>query len=163
MRLRIGWLIASIVLLPVLAAAQDGLRSASLPDRPLSPSLPQDREDVFRATPETYRPRPDQLFFPSLAWPGVPQVGWPIVTQVVYVPVDTDALRATGRRYDHDRGEDAVRGRRREPVVEKYEPSAPGRPKTFYVIPGCYGGDRRPEPGSLAPGCSLAKLRIINP
>jgi hypothetical protein len=38
-----------------------------------------------------------------------------------------------------------------------------GRPKTFYIIPGCYAGDRRPEPASLAPGCSLASLRVVPP
>ena len=44
-----------------------------------------------------------------------------------------------------------------------YVAGPPGRPKTFYVIPGCYAGDRRPEPGSLAPGCSLTRLRVVQP
>src|SRR5687767_13010702 len=101
MRARIGWVIASIVLMPALASARDGLRSASLPERPLA----QDRQDLFRAPPEIYRPRPDPLMFPQLWWPGVPQVGWPMPAQVVYVPVDMNALVATRRAYEHERGD----------------------------------------------------------
>ena len=44
-----------------------------------------------------------------------------------------------------------------------YVAGTPGRPKTFYIIPGCYAGDRRPEPASLAEGCSLANLRVVPP
>jgi hypothetical protein len=36
------------------------------------------------------------------------------------------------------------------------------RPKTFYVIPGCYAGDRPPE-GTLPAGCDLRKIRKIPP
>jgi hypothetical protein len=82
---------------------------------------------------------------------------------VVYVPVDMNALVATRRGYEHERADNDRLRRRREPEVERYQPAAPGKPKTFYVIPGCYGGDRRPDPALLAPGCSLSKLRIINP
>jgi hypothetical protein len=42
-------------------------------------------------------------------------------------------------------------------------PPAPGTPKTFYVIPNCYAGDRRPEPSALPPGCDIRRLRTISP
>lgn len=35
--------------------------------------------------------------------------------------------------------------------------------KTFYVIPGCYAGDKRPDPALLPRGCSMAKLRTVPP
>jgi hypothetical protein len=40
---------------------------------------------------------------------------------------------------------------------------APGTPKTFYVIPRCYAGDRRPEPSALPPSCDISRLRAIPP
>jgi hypothetical protein len=41
--------------------------------------------------------------------------------------------------------------------------SRPGVPKTFYVIPRCYAGDRRPSADQLPAGCDIRKLRIIPP
>jgi hypothetical protein len=52
------WLIAvgiGLALIPVIHA-QDGLRSASLPERPIA-TAPPGPADLFRATPNTYRPR----------------------------------------------------------------------------------------------------------
>src|SRR5688572_6985376 len=71
-----------IVLSPALRA-QDGLRSASLPERPIA-TQPPGPDDLFRAGPDTYRPRPDRKpprFEPStggLYWPyaNVPQRGF---------------------------------------------------------------------------------------
>jgi hypothetical protein len=40
---------------------------------------------------------------------------------------------------------------------------APGTPKTFYVIPNCYAGDRPPLPSALPRGCDVAHLRTIPP
>jgi hypothetical protein len=40
---------------------------------------------------------------------------------------------------------------------------APGVPKTFYVIPGCYAGDRPPQTVQLPPMCDPAKARTIPP
>ncbi len=45
-----------------------------------------------------------------------------------------------------------------KPLVE------PGRlpaRKTFYVIPGCYAGDRPPQLATLPQGCDLARLRTL--
>ena len=35
--------------------------------------------------------------------------------------------------------------------------------KTFYVIPGCYAGDKRPDPALLPRTCDVSKLRAIPP
>jgi hypothetical protein len=40
-------------------------------------------------------------------------------------------------------------------------PAAP--PKTFYVIPGCYAGDKPPSAQSLRKGCDRSKVRVIPP
>jgi hypothetical protein len=37
----------------------------------------------------------------------------------------------------------------------------PAAPKTFYVIPRCYAGDRPPSADQLPAGCDLRKLRVI--
>jgi hypothetical protein len=39
--------------------------------------------------------------------------------------------------------------------------SRPGVPKTFYVIPRCYAGDRRPSADWLPAGCDIRRLRVI--
>jgi hypothetical protein len=41
--------------------------------------------------------------------------------------------------------------------------STPALPKTFYVIPGCYAGDKPPREGMLPRGCSTARLRSVPP
>ena len=40
---------------------------------------------------------------------------------------------------------------------------APAIPKTFYVIPKCYAGDKRPSADKLPAGCRAANLRAIPP
>ena len=47
--------------------------------------------------------------------------------------------------------------------AEKPVAVAPAAPKTFYVIPSCYAGDRPPEPSALPRGCDIARLRKIPP
>ena len=42
-------------------------------------------------------------------------------------------------------------------------PPPPGVPKTFYVIPGCYAGDKPPGTVRLPPMCDAAKSRTIPP
>jgi PEGA domain len=38
----------------------------------------------------------------------------------------------------------------------------PHRSETMYVIPGCYAGNRPPRQSSLAQGCDLALLKVLN-
>ena len=39
----------------------------------------------------------------------------------------------------------------------------PAQPKTFYVIPGCYAGDKPPSGDRLPPACDVTKLRTVPP
>jgi len=36
---------------------------------------------------------------------------------------------------------------------------APHAPDTFYVIPGCYAGNRPPNPDRLPKDCNVGKLK----
>jgi hypothetical protein len=38
--------------------------------------------------------------------------------------------------------------------------SAPRRPEKFYVIPGCYAGNKPPQPNNLPAGCDIKSLRV---
>jgi hypothetical protein len=51
----------------------------------------------------------------------------------------------------------------RTPPAPVVAPAATPRPKTFYVISGCYAGDKRPEIGRLPRGCDASKLREVPP
>ncbi len=148
----------ALCLLPVTAAAQEALPSASLDRRPRDASLPR---DLFRAAPTTYAPGFDELpridprFVPCCGgYPGAAFVSavpwWAAQPQVVYVPliVEREVPRAAP-----------------PPAAPPAPapPPAPGVPKTFYVIPRCYAGDRPPERDALPPGCDIARLRIIPP
>ena len=139
-------------LIPAYASAQDGLRSASLPERTLSSSrLPQ--EDGYRARPDTYRPNPRRLpvLLPPLwGYYGAP-IAYPTPQPIIVVQVHHEPLQHAGAPPLP------------VPPPAPYVGGTPGRPKTFYVIPGCYAGDRRPEPESLAADCSLSRLRVIPP
>ncbi len=162
---------AAIALLPVAAAAQDalssaplrmGLPSASLDRVPLGASV---RRDLFRATPTTFAPGFEELppfdpRFPCCGFAGpvfasaVPW--WAAAPHVVYVPVIVREVPVP-----------APAPAPAPPVVTPPPPAvtppAPGVPKTFYVIPRCYAGDRPPERATLAPGCDIARLRTIPP
>jgi hypothetical protein len=47
------------------------------------------------------------------------------------------------------------------PAVEPAPTPAPRRPERFYVIPGCYGGNRPPPQADALPaGCDIGKLRV---
>jgi hypothetical protein len=203
------------------AWAQDGLRSASLPERSLLPPNPSGPVDLYRAGPRTYAPPPQRPplrdrrrprhfgFFPfdSFAGPWAPY-GFPVenpggdgigylLPQVTpgtaEVIVDgeylgtVDDLRRTGR------GQELLPGPYRldlrapgyEPVTAGVRIAAdetlyyrrdleatprpapasqpPGVPKTFYVIPGCYAGDKPPQAERLPANCDAANARTIPP
>jgi hypothetical protein len=150
MRARLCCLALAFGLVPAAALAQDGLRSASLPER----NLGTPREDLFRARPSTYHRRRDQIVIPRGFGFFGPQLVYPAVQPIIVV-VSRDPLEST---------------RVAPPPVmpapvppAPYVAGVPGRPKTFYVIPGCYAGDRPPEPETLTPGCSLSRLRVVPP
>jgi hypothetical protein len=45
------------------------------------------------------------------------------------------------------------------PIPEAPKVAAAHGPDTFYVIPGCYAGNRPPNPARLPKGCDPAKMR----
>jgi hypothetical protein len=53
-----------------------------------------------------------------------------------------------------------------ETVEQQAAPPAvfkPVRPKTLYVIPLCYAGDKRPDPKILPAGCDVRDVKVIRP
>jgi hypothetical protein len=164
MRARLFCLALAIGLVPAAAFAQDGLRSASLPERrlgpttsrPLSPTTGRPLlEDVFLARPDTYRPdrhRP----FPPFVYGGVGPAWFYPEVQPIIVVIPREAFEPAPV------APPPVPPAPVDPPAA-YVPGPPGRPQTFYVIPGCYAGDRRPEPESLKPGCSISRLRVVPP
>ena len=211
-----------IALVSAPAWAQDGLRSASLPERSRRPPNPYGPVDWYRAGPRTYAPPPQRSlrdrrrprhrgdfgFFPfdTFAGPWAPYgfAAEPVVEEFGYllpqvmpgtaeVLVDgeylgtVDDLRRTGL------GQELVAGPHRlelrasgyEPVTvgvriaadetlyyrRDLEPTPrpappappPGVPKTFYVIPGCYAGDKPPQTERLPRNCDAANTRTIPP
>jgi hypothetical protein len=65
-----------------------------------------------------------------------------------YQPAQDDIAVAAGRAVTYRRPlTPAPAVNRAPPVVES------AAPKTFYVIPGCYVGDIRPEEGTVPSGC----------
>lgn len=47
------------------------------------------------------------------------------------------------------------------PVPETPRVAVVHAPDTFYVIAGCYAGNRPPDPARLPKGCELGRLRIL--
>lgn len=156
---------------PVVRSPGRPVRSPGRPVRRLGNSPRAPREDVFRARPGTYRPGRSQLFFrggggyypyPYYPFPYYPSYSYPYPyyppeqispdpepTVIVFPPTPAEAPPAAPPAP--------------APPPEPYVAGPPGPPKTFYIIPGCYLGDRRPNPESLAPGCSISQLRVIPP
>src|SRR5687768_11329443 len=117
-----------LCLLSATASAQDGLRSASLPERPASTASPP--RDVFRVDPGFYERLHERN--PAPYWYSEPifyQVFYPVFYPVQYgaAPIPTKASREAGRE-----GPPSVDQRR-----TTLPPSLPGVPKTFYLIAGC--------------------------
>lgn len=186
MRARILGAAAAICLLPVASPAQDGLRSASLPERPLT-STPAPG-DLFRAEPDTYtlrRPLPNIYALPIVVLPSYwsrsdvydmspsPYGNVPCAGIVRGCPVSSydDGDRRDRR---HARRHGYVGRVRRSGPADSPPPvaappaapppvAAPARPKTFYVIAGCYAGDKPPQPEWLPPDCDLSRVRVIPP
>jgi hypothetical protein len=165
MRTHIALAAVTCVLLSVTAAAQDGLRSASLPEHGPSSTVTPER-DLFLVPPDFYNQRPDpgpaRLFFPhplstfvTVPYPYL----YPYFPQYDYARVPT---KVDGRPEARPAPREAISAIPALPNVT-LPASLPGKPKTFYVIPGCYAGDRSPEPAWLPAGCDSSKIRIIPP
>ena len=216
--MRSGIVAAVLVLMLVPSlSAQDGLRSASLPERPIV-TPPPGPTDLFRATPETYGAHPPQTPPIVIGGGGFVYGGWPepyqsrhsradaersrlpengylrllmqpddalVFIDGAYVGTVADVrrtggaldagvhrveLRATGyqsKTFDVRITQGETTSYRED--LEHDVASAPAAavrravPKTFYVIPGCYAGDKMPSRENLPSGCDRAKLRAVPP
>jgi hypothetical protein len=216
--------IVAVVLLSTPLGAQDGLRSASLPEHPVTAPPPTRGPDLYRVGPGAFthvdrrRPRIPPGVYGGGGYGGwgpwgpypyvedysaaalMPQPGYlqvlasPVSAQVyvdgLYIGI-VDDLRRTipGRSLDAgahhvelraegylpstrdvriDSGETTLVRATLSPVAPP--PAAPNpvaaaaaAPRTFYVIPGCYAGDRRPQADRLPSGCRIAALRVVPP
>ena len=147
-------------------AAQDGLRSASLPQSAPPPTIAVER-DLFLVPPDFYIRRPDpwgsRLFFPQvLLWPpGVPTWQSPLSLYPQSLDIDEPVVQDIPNERS---GVPLVSGADAAAIpAMPAPPMVPGPPKTFYVIPGCYAGDRPPAAESLRPGCDRSNMRVIPP
>ncbi|OFW16753.1 MAG: hypothetical protein A3H29_05935 [Acidobacteria bacterium RIFCSPLOWO2_02_FULL_67_21] len=134
------------------ASAQDGLRSAALPER--APSVVRPGTDLFAVGPDFYRRPPDPRRDPPLvilpyAWPAP---YWYLPPAAIYRPPEPRSPKPAARP-----------AQPAAPPIVSQPPPAPGPAKTFYVIPGCYAGDRRPAPEWLPAGCDISRLRVVPP
>ena len=133
-----------------------------------SPALYLIDRDLFRADPGTYAPhgparrvsrvhpyRTHAGYFPT---PYVPDsfAGETITVNIAIRP-DPEATYGTEPQR-HERS-DATKAPPPGPAV--IIPTA--APKTLYVIPRCYAGDRRPSIDQLPAGCDITLLRVIAP
>jgi hypothetical protein len=212
---------ATVLVLSSSAWAQDGLRSASLPERNLRSPDPSAPVDQFRIGPRFYSPFADPRVRDRQRPPRFPRGFFPFGSNVgPWAPYGPDALPADEQPYGYLQLQvmpataevlvdgyyvgsvDDVRrmgtGRALEPGPHRVElrapgyenvtfdvrvvpdetivyrrdlaanapvlpPPVPGVPKTFYVIPGCYAGDRPPAAVRLPAKCDAANARTIPP
>jgi hypothetical protein len=219
MNARLFCAVASLCLLPGVGLAQDGLRSASLPERSPQQPIPAPRVDQFIAAPDTYTNRGENLPRRHRSRHDYPVgLGYGYSPYVSPAPENHDARTELPNGYLHlqmqpgtaqvfvdgyymgsaDDFRRLIPGRSLEAGAHRVElraqgyetktfdvlipPNdtvsyrsnleatetgvrpvlAPAVPKTFYVIPGCYAGDKPPRAG-LPRGCDRSKLRAIPP
>jgi hypothetical protein len=159
MSARTATLIAAIVMLPALAAAQH------VPEPPNV--LRPNRQDLFRAGADTYTPKPPDdlgLFFPQSAavWPVWGPAYYPeVYRRAGEVRPEPQTVRIV---VEHVLPPPAPA----TPVapattMPSVIPPQPGHTRTLYVIPGCYAGDKLPRADQLRAGCSLRNVRTISP
>lgn len=158
-------MIVAVCLLPCGAWAQDGLRSASLPEGGPSMALPAER-DLFRVDPDFYSSRIDQRPLPTVLPSLVLLPYWyfPSVVDVhqYETRADRDGMRGVAPPRDASRQGPPPADQSPAPSVT-LPPLAPGVPKTFYVIPGCYAGDVPPRIEWLPRGCDRSRMRLVGP
>jgi hypothetical protein len=180
---RMLWAAGILALLCGVAEGQDGLRSAALPESTLSSPV-ADGRDLFRVPPDFYNRRPDsdgsRLFsphpLPRFMWgPNWPDTSVPVHG---FTGAPVRGFRFTGSRCSgawvpgsQVHGCSGAWVTERSEVVPEATASpshtaprmAPGKPKIFYVIPGCYAGDRPPKLEWLPAGCDSSKMRVSPP
>jgi hypothetical protein len=177
---RTMWATGVVALLCGVAEGQDGLRSPALPEPTLSSAVADER-DVFRVPQDFYNRRPDsdgsRLFFPQPLPTFVWEPYWPLtahgfagaqVHRFRFMGSLSAGARVPGSQVQSYSGSGGAEKSEAVPEATA-SPSvtvprmAPGKPKIFYVIPGCYAGDRPPALEWLPAGCDTSKIRIIPP
>ena len=178
MRPRTLSLVVMMCLAPAATWAQVGFRSAVVLEHRLATVVSLERADLFLARPGTYDPRLDgrRVVDVPLVLLGGP---W-------YADIASGERRgdADGHRFGHERcagvvrgcqvsrnesGDTGSRGTPRPHSSAADKPSVapavavPAPPKTFFLIAGCYAGDRPPRQEWLAPGCDLSNVRVVGP
>jgi hypothetical protein len=163
--MRRGLISAVIVLLPAVASAQGRLPDTPLPDLGSSsvPGTLHER-DLFRVDPAFYRTPPDPRgsVVPPFVVLGAPFAYWYVPSQERVHSGRTSEARRKHAPYERDepRRDEQPRTPESPPALP---PIVPGVPKTLYVLPGCYAGDKPPQPEWLGPGCDMSRLRVIEP
>jgi len=121
--------------------------------------------DLFQAGPHTYVPHdakrpsrvhPYRTFSGYFAAPYVPDFPARDAVTVVNFLIRPEPTAANAQEPDRRVTHDA-------PPAAPILTPRPGVPKTFYVIPRCYAGDRRPSADWLPEGCDIRMLRVIEP
>ena len=175
---RMMWAAGTLAVLCGVADAQDGLRSASLPERRFE-STSTDGHDLFRVPADFYNRPPDadvsRLFLPSQLPAFVSGSYWPVPVRG-FAGTQVHGFRFTGSRFSGTSVPGSQVQGLSSPGVTEGSPAAeataspsfspprtPGKPKTFYVIPGCYAGDRPPALEWLPAGCDISKMRVVTP
>ena len=127
----------------------------------------QSGDDLFRAGPRTYAPRYDERSharrrfargYGVLAPAYVSSYDEPAPAEVQPIAVDVHVT------HTHVVADANARQGAAAPAAAPPAPEAtivPALPKTLYVIPRCYAGDKKPDADQLRPGCALADLRVI--
>ena len=130
---------------------------------------PPPGSDLFLADPNTYRPRP------SRQHPGRSKYRRSHVTVVVpygyaSVPEDFGSLNET-ETLAVDVTVDveplatqllaALATPARPTTTTATPPAIVAAPKTLYVVPRCYAGDKPPDPARLPAGCNAADVRVL--
>jgi len=169
---------AFVLLLAAGASAQERRRhpAPSPPPAPFVPKtlstggittlVPPPPPSPFAARPGTYAPRYTQLP-PFRAGNGSggsiynDTLGFgpyiPAVVEPVAPPPPVPEQRLPAPAPEPPRGADPPRNP--APAPEPPQIAAAHGPDMFYVIPGCYAGNRPPNPARLPKGCDLTKMR----
>src|SRR5688572_11440750 len=144
MRIRVPSTAPFFCLLSMSVAAQDGLRSGSPSERTsASSSTVSEGRDLFRVPADFFSrppdPGPSRLFFPYfLPTPGAS-------SRFVFSSVWTHP--GSARREAEPSARGSSRGdRSSKPDCCAALAALAGKAEDLYVIPGCYAGDKPPEP-----------------
>ncbi|HUK35342.1 MAG TPA: hypothetical protein VLV86_15605 [Vicinamibacterales bacterium] len=120
------------------------------PARPPSASQPS-QPSPFDAGPRTYAPR----YTPRYETPSrIERPGYSSRFYGGAIGVGDEGAPASDQQAAADQAGPYPPQSRELPIV-----MAPHAPDTFYVIPGCYAGNRPPNPDRLPKDCNVGKLK----